>query len=111
VSAFDDLSKQHAEQEAAAEAELLGRFGPLLGTMRTIIGKSDLEAIRTAGVGFVLNIRPEQSMVHRANCEAVGVMSVEHPKFFSETAYEAAAWLMNDRDGAWEYCGRCRPAP
>jgi hypothetical protein len=110
VSAFDDLAKQHAEQETAAEKEILGRFGPLLGTMRKIT-ESDLEAVRNTGVGFVLNVRPERSVVHRANCEAVGVMSVEHPKFLSETAHEAGAWLMKDQGGAWEYCGRCRPTP
>jgi len=109
MDAFDRALKQKAEQEAEEERQLLGRFGPLTDTMRRIVGKSDLEALRAAGLGFIINIRPERSVVHCADCEAVGVMSAKHPKIFSGTTHEAADWLRNDQSGVWDYCGLCHP--
>jgi hypothetical protein len=111
MNAFEDVLKRMEEQEAEAEKQFLDRFGSLSGTLRRILDKSDLEALRTAGIGFIINIRPERSLVHRAACEAVGVMSAKHPKIFSGTRQEAADWLANDRVGRWDHCADCRHDP
>jgi hypothetical protein len=86
----------------------LARFGPIPPTMRTIRNHSDLEALRKAGVGFIINIRPEDGKIHRVNCEATEVMSTSaHPKIFGEIAKDVVEWVTTDRAGAWENCGLC----
>ena len=66
-----------------AEKSGLARFGPVPPTMRQVRSHSDLESLRQAGVGFIINVRPKDAQIHRVTCEATEVMSTsEHPKMF-----------------------------
>jgi hypothetical protein len=87
----------------------LGRFAPLTGTMRKIGDHADLENLRKAGVGFIINIRHDQSKLHSVDCETVEIMSTrDYIKVFSETAHEALKWAKTDSDAKpWEHCGKC----
>ena len=87
----------------------LRRFAPLSGTMRKIVDHSDLENLRKAAVGFIINIRDDQTKLHLVDCETVEVMSTrDYVKVFSETAHEALEWVTTDSDGKpWEHCGKC----
>ena len=87
----------------------LGRFAALRGTMRKIGDHADLENLRRAGVGFIVNIRGDKSKIHLVNCETVEVMSTrDYIKVFSETAHEALEWVTTDSDGKpREHCGKC----
>jgi hypothetical protein len=87
----------------------LGRFVPLQGTMRAIRDHADLENLRAQGVGFIINIRDNESKIHRVNCDAVQVMhTATYPKVFGETAAEVIDWVKTDVDKvAWANCGVC----
>jgi hypothetical protein len=84
------------------------RFGPMSGTLRIVKDHADLEALRMAGIGFVINLRPELAMIHRVRCEALEVMSTsEHYKVYCVTAREAIGWLANDPTADRKHCGKC----
>ena len=87
----------------------LARFAPLRGSMRRVRDHSDLENLRKAGLGFIINIRPDQSKLHLVHCESVEVMSTSfHTKVFVATAHEALEWMTSDSERRpWEHCGRC----
>jgi hypothetical protein len=98
----DDLRRLLAEKSG------LVRFSPIPPTMRKVRNHSDLEDLRKVGIGFVINVHPEDAKIHRVNCEATEVMSTrEHPKIFGEIANDVVEWVTTDRSGAWENCGLC----
>ena len=99
---IEDLTKRLAQKNGVA------RFSPIPPTMLRVPSHSDLEALRKAGVGFIINVSPKDAKIHRINCEATEVMSTsEQPKIFSEIAADVAKWVTSDRTGAWENCGLC----
>jgi hypothetical protein len=68
---------------------------------------AELEEIRRRGRGFVFNNRTDRKMLHRANCEALEVMSPRrHQKVFFDDLDKATDWLDQNHAG-WELCGRC----
>jgi hypothetical protein len=76
--------------------------------MRKVGDHSELENLRAAGAGFIINIRGDQAKTHRATCETLEVMSTSaHIKIFSETADDAVQWLDANRELTWEHCGLC----
>jgi hypothetical protein len=83
----------------------LRRFGEPIGDMRD---KRDLVDLQDAGKGFILNLREDRKLLHRAGCEAVGVMSsTAHPKVFFASE-ESLQWLtVNLGQRGWENCGKC----
>ena len=85
----------------------IGRFGPLQGSMRVVRDHADLEALRAGCRGFIVNIRDQESKLHRVTCDSVEVMHTgAYPKVFSETAAEAAEWVKTDIDKLpWTHCG------
>jgi|SRR5579863_736166 len=87
----------------------MGRFGRLSGKMRMVSDHSDLESLRAAGRGFIINIRHDKSTIHRVTCETVEVMSTSaYLKVFSETAHQTVDWVNTDFDKVpWEHCGVC----
>ncbi len=108
-SVHDILRPMNFRDRLRAGKVGVGRFAPLRGTMRKIGDHADLEKLRKAGVGFVVNIRPKQSKLHLVDCESVEVMKPSrYPKVFSETAHEALEWVITDSEGKpWEHCGLC----
>jgi hypothetical protein len=104
MGAFEYLAKQQRDKDN----KFLARFGPLPKTLRIVRDHSELEALRKAGVGFVINIRGDQSTIHRADCEAIQAMvTSEHRKLFCDDARDATQWLNTDQEGTWKPCGRC----
>src|SRR6266481_4801371 len=96
MNVFERLAKEQREKED----KFFARFDPLPHSMRRVRNHSELEALRTAGVGFIINIRGDQSTRHRANCEAVQAMVTdEHKKFFCDNQRDAIEWLTTDREG------------
>jgi hypothetical protein len=105
MDAFEYLKKQERDKET----KFLSRFGPCPPTLRTIRDHSDLESLRAAGQGFVINIRDDRSRIHRVTCESIEVMSTSaYPKIFVQTGREAVQWIETDTGKVpWEHCGRC----
>lgn len=78
--------------------------------MRQVQTHAELTEIIREGYGFILNDRTDRKMLHRANCEALEVMSTrKYEKLFFADLEEATIFL-NRRYGSngWEVCGRCR---
>jgi hypothetical protein len=63
--------------------------------MRQVWENAELNLIKLERKGFILNDRPEARNVHHVTCEAVTVMSVKHPKLFSQDRVSAKKWLDN----------------
>jgi hypothetical protein len=84
-------------------------FGAIITVMRKIASHAELTEIIRLGDGYVFNDRNDRKMLHRANCEALEVMSTRmYDKLFFGDFREAKSWL-DARYGAkgWEGCGKC----
>lgn len=80
--------------------------------MREVRDDLDLQRIKAARRGFILNVREDRKMLHRAACESVGTMgSANYTKLFFEEPSEVVAWLESAmfEQSRWNRCGRCRP--
>jgi hypothetical protein len=76
--------------------------------MRQVKDHADLEQLRAAGVGFIVNIREGHAKIHRVRCTYVEVMfTPKYPKFFSASAADVLHWLTPQPEGAWDHCGVC----
>jgi hypothetical protein len=86
------------------------RFGEQVGNMRNVRDHLDLAQLHAAGEGYILNLREDRKLLHRAQCDSIGaMMSDQYPKIFFETPDEATQWLKIATFGeqGWENCGRC----
>jgi hypothetical protein len=69
-----------------------------------------LAQLQVAGVGYILNLREDRRLLHRAHCDSIGAMvSNAYPKVFFETSDEATQWLKiaTFGDHGWTNCGKC----
>jgi hypothetical protein len=104
MNAFEQ-ARVRAREEYAKQ---LGCFAPVPGTMRRIADHAELEQLRAAGVGFIVNVRDDTAKVHRVHCEAVEVMSTsKYAKIFSPAAEDVVQWLNSHPEGTSDNCGLC----
>jgi hypothetical protein len=86
----------------------LRRFGDPIDGMRDVRDNTDLEQLRVDGKGFILNLREDRKMLHRARCEAIQAMvSPAYPKVFFASE-ESLRWLdATLGKHGWIDCGKC----
>ncbi len=79
--------------------------------MHNVSDQLELATLQAAGEGFILNARHDRTMLHKAECEAIGAMvTAAYPKMFFNTYDEAQEWLDTQFGEAdWERCGFCLP--
>ena len=82
--------------------------------MRELHNKDELNEIKNAERGYILNQRTNVNRLHRVTCDYVAVMWINpHPKFFFAEFEEAEQWA-DARYGksptGWVKCNICHPS-
>jgi len=107
MDAFEAADRRHEDKKT----KILARFAPPPPTMRIVNDPSELEALRAAGVGFIINIRDdEEPKMHRAGCRALQAMVAgkqEFIKLFCDNRRDTLKWLNTDQGKPWNSCGHC----
>ena len=77
--------------------------------MRELQNRNELDEIKDAQRGYMLNHRPEVNRLLRVTCNYVAIMWINpHPKFFLAEFEEAEQWA-DARYGKCSRLGRCGP--